>query len=179
MLMLTQPPATKTHSAKAVRTLVEQLTNELRALTPKLTEVSRRIRIVRRASKWLPRTSGMIATAALLNKELFGAVTPLRLNRWAAFRRECGSVLKNSSIPLTIGEICSELATRNLPVSKRQDPVRAVSISLHVLVQEGCAMPAEQEGIRKWVWVRVANSNATTATDHVVTIGEWDKAPSQ
>jgi len=176
MLMLTQPPATKTHSAKAVRTLVEQLTNELRALTPKLTEVSRRIRIVRRASKWLPRTSGMIATAALLNKELFGTVTPLRLNRWAAFRRECGSVLKNSSIPLTIGEICSELATRNLPVSKRQDPVRAVSISLHVLVQEGCAMPAEQEGIRKWVWVRVANSNATTTTDHVVTVGEWDKA---
>ena len=79
-------------------------------------------------------------------------------------------------IPLTIGEICSELATRNLPVSKRQDPVRAVSISLHVLVQEGCAMPAEQEGIRKWVRVRVANSNATTTTDHVVTVGEWDKA---
>jgi hypothetical protein len=80
---------------------------------------------------------------------------------------------------LTIGEICSELATRNLSVNKRQDPVRAVSTSLHVLAQEGCAMPTEQGGIRKWVWVRVANSNATTTTDHIVPVGEWDKAPSR
>jgi hypothetical protein len=134
-----------------------QFTNELLVLAQELIMVNKRLGF-RKAEGLLTSFDRQVGVGPL-SESRRSIWTISRPCPSTVFLQECGSLLMNSSAPLTIGEIESKLLRRKRGRLACQDLLRATSISLHVLAAHGCVMVSEGEGVRKWAWAKARPSN--------------------
>jgi hypothetical protein len=133
----------------AALALVSCMKSQLRSLKLHETELSNRIGLL------YTTISGLASLAKLAAPPIEDTPVRQQLSRWPDLTENCASLLSCSPRPLTIGEICSELAQHAALGERRtRDPLLAVWQTLQQLASSGVVRVDETDGTRRWSWTK-------------------------
>jgi len=143
------------------------LSRELGLLAEFRIQTCEKLQRIERLVSGLARSVGIEPDQPLVKRD---PTTRYAANYEPAITKQCLLLLIATSIPLTIGQICSELQSCVDLAAAYEDPLRVVSESLHQLASILLVVPVEREGIRKWVWTGTelpeCGENAVIESEH-------------
>jgi len=133
----------------AARAVVSKLNLTLRSLTCQSNGITTRIKTIRAMLRALAVLSGQ---EPLRHPEANSTSRKRLLKENLKVTNFCTELLRMSTAPLTIGQICDQLERHKHMPRHCRDSLLLVSGTLHELVARGMIRPIEVEGIRKWTW---------------------------